>query len=94
MSRIEFDNQGREKRMSKDGFFVTPIYFTDLIEAATLNEQLKNNIRHWRQQDPQGTVRSNVSRIRRLYILASVCEMDPIITRTARLRTIAHTATS
>lgn len=47
--------------MSKDGFFVTPIYFTDLIEAATLNEQLKKDIRHWRQQDPQGTVRSNVA---------------------------------
>lgn len=49
--------------MSKDGFFATPIYFTDLSDSNALNEQLKKDIRGWRQRDPQGTVRSNVAQV-------------------------------
>ena len=37
---------------------------------------------------------SKVSLMRREYCFAIACEMEPIITRIARLRTIAHTATS
>lgn len=37
---------------------------------------------------------SRVSRMRREYCFAIACEMEPIMTRIARLRTIAHTATS
>ena len=61
MSEAGSDNKAPEKRMSKDGFFPTPIYFTDLADAKELNEQLKKDIRAWRERDPQGTVRSNVA---------------------------------
>ena len=37
---------------------------------------------------------SRVSLILREYCFAIACEMEPIMTRIARLRTIAHTATS
>ena len=47
--------------MSKDAFFATPIYFTDLLDAERLNAQLITDIRAWRRQDPEGTVRSNVA---------------------------------
>ena len=50
-----------EKRVSKDAFFATPIYYTDLADADALNGRLKKDIRVWRQRDPQGTVRSNVA---------------------------------
>jgi uncharacterized protein (TIGR02466 family) len=61
MSEARSDNQVSEKRMSKDGFFATPIYFTDLADSKGLNEQLKKDIRAWRRKDPEGTVRSNVA---------------------------------
>ena len=47
--------------MSKDAFYATPIYFTDFVDSAALNEHLKADIRAWHQRDPQGTVRSNVA---------------------------------
>ena len=50
-----------EKRMSKDAFFATQIYYTDLANSSSLNAQLKMGIRAWRQRDPEGTVRSNVA---------------------------------
>jgi len=61
MPEAEFDSQRREKRMSKDGFFTTPIYYTDVLDSDVLNEQMKKDIRKWRQENPQGTVRSNVA---------------------------------
>lgn len=63
MSEVGSDNNARAKRMSKDGFFSTPIYFTDLADAKRLNEQLKKDIRAWRERDPEGTVRSNVAQV-------------------------------
>jgi uncharacterized protein (TIGR02466 family) len=50
-----------EKRMVKDTFFSTPVYYADLADADTLNEQLKQDIHAWQKQDRQGTVRSNVA---------------------------------
>ena len=61
MSTIESEAKPPAKRMGKDGFFSTPIYFTDLGEADELNAQLKIDIRAWRKRDPQGTVRTNVA---------------------------------
>ncbi len=61
MSDARSEKPVREKRVSKDAFFATPIYYTDLTDSDALNEQLKKDIRAWRQQDPQGTVRSNVA---------------------------------
>lgn len=61
MHSFASDNQRREKRMSKDGFFATLIYYTDLAAADALNSRLKKDIRAWRRQDPEGTVRSNVA---------------------------------
>jgi len=61
MSRTVPEKPVAEKRTSKDAFFATPIYYTDLADSDALNEQLKKDIRAWRQQDPEGTVRSNVA---------------------------------
>ena len=47
--------------MSKDAFFATPIYFTDVLDSEKLNGKLIADIRTWRRQDPEGTVRSNVA---------------------------------
>lgn len=49
------------RRVSRDAFFATPIYHTDIPDAETLNEELKRHIRAWRQEDPTGTVRTNVA---------------------------------
>ena len=51
----------QEKRMSKDAFFATQIYYTDLTNSDALNARLKKDIRAWRQRNPEGTVRSNVA---------------------------------
>jgi hypothetical protein len=61
MSRAESEKPTEGKRMSKDAFFSTPIYYADLADSDTLNEKLRKDIRAWRQQDPEGTVRSNVA---------------------------------
>lgn len=61
MSRADPDMPAQPRQVSKDAFFATPIYYTDVPGADTLNEQLKKDIRAWRQQDPEGTVRSNVA---------------------------------
>lgn len=61
MSETGSTAERRQKRMSRDGFFTTPIYYTDLIDSDALNAQLKKDIRAWRQEDPRGTVRSNVA---------------------------------
>jgi uncharacterized protein (TIGR02466 family) len=61
MSVAGSDKPVREKRMSRDGFFATSIYYTDLAGSEGLNEQLRKDIRAWRQREPEGTVRSNVA---------------------------------
>ena len=61
MSTAETGARAQTKRMGRDGFFSTPIYFTDLADADVLNAQLVLDIRSWRQRDPEGTVRSNVA---------------------------------
>lgn len=61
MSTTNSGAQPRTKRMAKDGFFATSIYFTDLADAEDLNAKLTADIRKWRQCDPEGTVRSNVA---------------------------------
>lgn len=63
MSNAGSEKPVGEKRTSKDAFFATPIYYTDLIDSDVLNEQLRKDIRAWWQQDPQGTVRSNVAQV-------------------------------
>jgi hypothetical protein len=61
MSRTTSDIPANPRQVSKDAFFATPIYFTDVPDADTLNEQLTKGIRAWQQRDPAGTVRSNVA---------------------------------
>lgn len=51
----------QEKRMGRDYFFPTPIYYTDLPAHRELNDSLCKQIYAWRDQDPEGTVRSNVA---------------------------------
>ncbi len=60
------DNSGAApspKRMNKDYFFPTQIYFTDLAIHEELNDYLKEKIYDWREQDPQGTFRTNVPQL-------------------------------
>ena len=53
----------RGKRMARDYFFPTPVYYTDLAQAETLNTRLTEDIRAWRERDPGGTFRSNVPQL-------------------------------
>lgn len=53
------DEAARGKTMSRDLFFPTPIYFTDLAGAASLNAHLKALIYAWRERDPGGDFRTN-----------------------------------
>ena len=53
----------REKRMARDYFFPTPVYYTDLAQADELNARLVEDIRAWRERDPGGTFRSNVPQL-------------------------------
>ena len=53
----------RGKRMARDYFFPTPVYYTDLAQAETLNACLTEDIRAWRERDPGGTFRSNVPQL-------------------------------
>ncbi len=52
-----------EKRMARDYFFPTPVYYTDLAQARDLNAGLVADIRAWRERDPGGTFRSNVPQL-------------------------------
>ena len=53
----------REKRMARDYFFPTPVYYTDLARADELNARLVEDVRAWRERDPGGTFRSNVPQL-------------------------------
>ena len=53
----------RGKRMARDYFFPTPVYYTDLAQAPELNARLAEDIRAWRERDPAGTFRSNVPQL-------------------------------
>jgi uncharacterized protein (TIGR02466 family) len=47
------------KTMGRDLFFPTPVYYTDLADAAALNADLLARIRAWREADPDGDFRTN-----------------------------------
>ncbi len=47
------------KRMDRDFFFPTPVYYTDLPGAGELNAGLKPRIDAWRVEDPEGDFRTN-----------------------------------
>jgi uncharacterized protein (TIGR02466 family) len=48
-----------EKKMARDHFFPTPIYYTDLHDAASINARVKERVYAWRGEDPQGEFRTN-----------------------------------
>ena len=47
------------KTMSQDLFFPTPIFYTDLHDAHTINDDIKPLIHQWREDDPAGELRTN-----------------------------------
>lgn len=47
-------------KVLKELYFPTQIYFFDFPDADRLNRRLKRHIRKWRDNDPEGIVRSNV----------------------------------
>ncbi|MGA8262573.1 MAG: TIGR02466 family protein [Arenicellales bacterium] len=63
MSTNEPDGSGRVKRMIRDVFFPTRIYYTDLAGAEVLNRDLKEHLYAWRDADPNGTFRSNAPQV-------------------------------
>ncbi|HSH42011.1 MAG TPA: TIGR02466 family protein [Arenicellales bacterium] len=63
MSTNQPGGAARPKQMSRDLFFPTQIYYTDLIDADEINRQLKESIYAWRDADPNGTFRTNVPQI-------------------------------
>lgn len=48
-----------EKRMHKEYYYPTQVYFTDLANGDALNVELIEHIRAWRTRDPKGVVRTN-----------------------------------
>ncbi|HEY5701731.1 MAG TPA: hypothetical protein VIT83_06550, partial [Gammaproteobacteria bacterium] len=63
MSPADTQNTGAPKRMNKDYFFPTPVYYTDLPDSGPLNERLLEGIYAWRNQDPDGTFRTNTPQL-------------------------------
>jgi uncharacterized protein (TIGR02466 family) len=63
MCSASADKPASTKRMNKDSFFPTQIYFTDIPGADELNEYLKKKIYAWQKEDPQGTFRTNIPQI-------------------------------
>jgi uncharacterized protein (TIGR02466 family) len=47
------------KTMNWDLFFPTPIFYTDLHDAAAINAHIKPLIYQWREDDPNGALRTN-----------------------------------
>lgn len=47
------------KRMGRDLFFPTPIYYTDLEHAQAINARITPTIYAWRDADPDGEFRTN-----------------------------------
>ena len=47
------------KRMARDLFFPTPVYYTDLAAAPAINATLREQVRAWREADPHGAFRTN-----------------------------------
>jgi len=56
----EQDHHGSAKRMHKEYYYPTQVYFTDLEDGTALNADVKRNIYAWRSADPHGVVRTNV----------------------------------
>ena len=56
-------SETESKRMNKEYYYPTQIYFTDLAVAETLNAELKALIYAWREQDPAGMVRTNTPQL-------------------------------
>jgi uncharacterized protein (TIGR02466 family) len=50
---------GAGKRMERDFFFPTPLYYTDLAAAAAVNARVRELAYAWRERDPDGDFRSN-----------------------------------
>jgi uncharacterized protein (TIGR02466 family) len=47
------------KRMHKEYYYPTQVYFTDLADGDALNAHIKKHIYAWREKDPKGVVRTN-----------------------------------
>jgi len=47
------------KRMNKEYYYPTQVYFTDLASAEKINAEVKPSIYAWRERDPVGVVRTN-----------------------------------
>jgi len=45
--------------MHKEYYYPTQVYFTDLAQGDVLNAEVLDHIRSWREQDPNGVVRTN-----------------------------------
>ena len=54
---------GSGKRMQKEYYYPTQIYFTDLPAGEQINRQILPHIYAWREQDPQGVVRTNTPQV-------------------------------
>ncbi len=63
MQRSSNEESAQAKRMNKDLFFPTPIYFTDIQGFEALNRSMKKHIYDWRAADPYGTMRSNMAQL-------------------------------
>jgi len=54
----EFSAEG-PKKINKEYYYPTQVYFTDLATAEKINAAVKYSIYAWRERDPVGVVRTN-----------------------------------
>ena len=51
------------KRLNKEYYYPTQIYFTDLPDGSALNEKMLPCIYDWREKDPKGVLRTNTPQL-------------------------------
>jgi uncharacterized protein (TIGR02466 family) len=60
---MQDEQSTRPDALVREVYFPTLIYFRDLHETAAVRAELIGHIRSWRDQDPEGVVRSNVKQV-------------------------------
>lgn len=57
------DGHGDAPTLTRESFFPTLVYYSDLPDSVALNAKIKTDIYRWRDDDPNGIVRSNMNRM-------------------------------
>ena len=55
--------ESQAKRMNKEYYYPTQVYFTDLADGESINQKILPALYAWRQGDPNGVVRTNTPQL-------------------------------